>query len=343
MGRILLTGATGFIGSHIAELFAAQGIDCACLVRPRSSRANLAGIRVECRHGDLLDRDSIRRALNGVGMVVHAAGHVRDWGAYATFYEANVKGTVNMLEMCHECGIADVVITGSVSSYGEENCPAAKDETSPYNSHYPYLAHRILPSALNHYRDTKAEATRDAVRFAGGHGMNLTVIEPVWVYGEREFHTGFYEYVKAAKQGVPFVPGSRANRFHVIYARDLARAYLAACEKRLCGVHRIIVGNDRADSMDLVFATFCRYAGVRKPRSLPKWTLYPVAFALELLFTALRSPTPPILTRSRVNMFYDTIEYATRRSRELLGFSPRFSLEQGIEATVAWYKKNGYL
>jgi nucleoside-diphosphate-sugar epimerase len=281
--------------------------------------------------------------MAGHDFVIHIAGLASDWGPFSRFYETNVKGTFNVLKACLENGIRDIIITGTNAVYGEEDYAGIKSEASPFNSHYPYFLDNIFPSMFNHYRNTKALATRLAETFAQSNGLNLTVLEPVWVFGEREKNTGFYEYLRSVRKGMLAAPGSRRNKFHVVYAGDLADAYYAAYQKRLQGVNRFLIGNPKADKMDLIWSHFCREAGMKKPVRLPKWTVYPLAFCLELLYTILKKPTPPLLTRGRVNMFYDNIEYSIDKAKQKLGFACAHTLEQGIQNTVNWYKSKGHL
>jgi nucleoside-diphosphate-sugar epimerase len=343
MDKILLTGATGFIGSHVLEALAEAGLPVAVLVRPQADLTLVRTCRAEGRCGDLRDTKSVREAVTGCSQVIHTAGLVSDWGSPETFQRLNVVGTLNLLEACRTEGIAHVVITGSISSYGEENSSGPKNETCPYRSHYPYFLDGFFPCGLNWYRDSKAHATQAAIAFAQEHRLTRTVLEPVWVYGEREFGTGFYSYLKAVQDGQRFMPGSRRNRFHVVYAKDLAAAYLLACRKRFPGVERIIIGDSEAEPMHRIFGLFCREARLPQPRLLPKWLLYPAAFAMELISTLRHSPTPPVLTRGRLNTFYDSIQFSTEKARSLLGFSCQYSLEEGIRRTVTWYRNNQFL
>ncbi len=364
MPKVLLTGASGFIGSHIAELLVKQDIDLKCLVRPTSDLSFLKQLGVELVYGDLRDKDSIYRALKknsapnhgsegqaaslkdcpiDVDFVIHTAGKSTDWGEYADFYGENVRGTLNVLKACQKAGIRDLIITGSISSYGEENSSQIKSELDPENSHYPYFLDGIFPSAMNYYRDTKALLTKKACRYAAENGLNLCVIEPAWVYGEREFSSGFYAYAKAVQDGMSFMPGSRKNRFHLIYAPDLAQAYLLAYRKKLPGINRIIVGNPAADRLNEFHTLFCRKAGLKPPKLLPKWLVYPPGFALELIASLKGQIEPPMLTRSRVNMMYDNFEFDVQKAKRLLGFEAKTPLQEGIAQSVAWYMQNGYL
>ncbi|WP_042331044.1 NAD-dependent epimerase/dehydratase family protein [Desulfosporosinus orientis] len=341
--RVMITGATGFIGSHITRCFCENQVKVGCLIRKESSLVNIEGLDVELKTGDLRNIEELTRAFRGYDWVIHNAAKVADWGNYEEFYQTNVVGTVNVLIACLQAGIKNVLLTGSNSVYGEENSFSVKDEESPYQSHYPYFGDFLFPCKLNYYRDTKALAKEAALLFAAKHGLNLTILEPVWVYGEREFNTGFYEYLKTAKSGIPFVPGRKENKFHVIYAGDLARAFFLAYLKQLPGIHTFLIGNERPESMDAIYRLFCSEAGLKKPGNLPKPLIYPLAFMMELFFTLARAKKPPLLTRGRVNMFYDNIEFSVEKAREILGFRNSFTLEEGVRRTVFWYKEKGLI
>ena len=288
---VKITGGTGFIGSHIVEYFQERGVDIQPVTRDIA---------------DLRDLNALTKAFEGTDCVIHNAAKACDWGKYKDFYENNVIGTLNVLRACKTNNIKQVIMTGSCSVYGEENCYEVKDETSLPKSHYPYFLHKLFPCAMNYYRDTKQIAKDCAVSFAQTENINLTVIDPVWVYGEKEFNTGFYEYLKTAKN-MPFIMGSKKNKFHVIYAKDLAKAYYLAYQANLQGTHTFIAGNTEARLMEEIYALFCKAAGFRKPRNLPKFIFYPLGFAMELVWTVFRAKNPPPLTRGRVNMFYDNI------------------------------------
>jgi len=341
--NILITGASGLVGAHIAHYFSQYERNVHCLVRKGSKLDFLRELPVKIIYGDITDLASLETLFKGMEWIIHTAAKVTDWGDYADYFLTNVTGTLNVMKAAFRNQIRNVIITGSVSSYGEENSSILKDETFPFRSHYPYAFDRILPSGMNHYRDTKAEATRQAMAFAGQYGMNLTVLEPVWVYGENECNSGFYEYLKIAKSGIPFMPGCRSNTFHVIYAGELARAYYLAFQKQLTGIRRIIIGNQEPETMKSIYELFCAESGLKKPRNIPKWIIYPLALALESIFLLLKRSSPPILTRSRVNMFYDSIGFSTVNAEKLLGFRNQVDLETGIHKTVQWYIKNNWI
>lgn len=186
-------------------------------------------------------------------------------------------------------------------------------------------------------------ATKEAVKIASEHNLNLTIPEPVWVYGEGEFSSGFYEYMKSVKDGMFVVPGSKKNKFHVVYSADCARAFFLAYEKKLKGIERILIGNKEPALMRDIFSYFITDAGLKQPLLIPKWIVYPVALILELIHTVVNIKSSPLLSRGRVNMFYDTIEYSVKKAEKLLGFKNRYSLEEGIHRTVRWYKEHNFI
>ncbi|MCF8296355.1 MAG: NAD-dependent epimerase/dehydratase family protein [Saprospiraceae bacterium] len=340
--KVIITGAAGFIGGHVTEYFCKRYVDVSCYVRKSSDLSLIKNLPVNIINGSVKDYSALENAFKNMDSVIHIAGLVKDWGKYEDFYETNVKGTLNVLKACKANSIQNIIITGSISSYGEENSPEIKTEEHPYNSHYKYFLDSVFPCKMNYYRDTKSKATQEAIKFATENDINLTIIEPVWVYGENEFSSGFYEYIKSVK-GMPFFLGSSKNKFHVVYVKDLARAYFLAFTKKLSGTNRIIIGDKKVDFMDRVYSLFCEELGVKKPKNLPKAIFYPIGFLMELFNTVFSLKNPPLLTRGRVNMFYDNIEYSTKNAEELLGFTNEFSIEEGIKKTVNWYKENNLI
>ncbi|RJP70983.1 MAG: NAD(P)-dependent oxidoreductase [Ignavibacteriales bacterium] len=344
MGRILVTGANGLIGSHITEYFHSKGISPFCMVRERSDTGFLKMLGADIVYGDVTDLQKLISVFNsGIDFVIHTAAKVGDWGTYEDFRKVNVEGTSNVLKAAYANSINNLIITGSVSCYGEESSSIVKDENYPYSSHYKYFMDKIFPSALNFYRDTKAEANVQAIKFAELNQFNLTILEPAWVYGEREFHSGFYDFIKLVKGGLHFLPGSKKNKFHTIYARDLGKIYYLSYKKELQGVNKILAVAPEAPNQFNLFNLFCEKAGIKIPHRIPKSIIYPPAFLTELMYTISRSKNAPPISRGRVNIFYDNIEYSSEKLKALLDFTPDYSLEESIEKTILWYKENKYL
>lgn len=344
MSRIIITGASGLIGSHVAEFFTSKGIRPVCMTRQNSKTDFLKSIGAGIVYGDITDIESLMKVFSpGADFIIHTAAKVGDWGSFSEFYKVNVLGTLNVLKAAKESNIKDVIITGSISCYGEESSSVIKNEDQPYNSHYPYFLDRIFPSGLNFYRDSKAEANKRAIQFAKANSINLTIIDPAWVYGEREFHSGFYDFLKTVKGGLSLVPGSKRNKFHTIYVRDLAKIYYLAFQKRLKGVNEFLAVAPQAEYQYKLFDLFCEKAGFKPLLRLPKGLTYPPAFLAELFYTMFRIKSTPLISRARVNTFYDNIEYSSEKLCRELGFVPDYTFEESVDKTIRWYKENKYL
>ena len=335
--KILVTGANGFIGSHIVDRLLMDGYQVRVLTRESSDLSFLPIEKIEVFQGEL---DNADKALKGCDVLIHAAAHVRDWGNYEMFYQANVIGTRHVLNAAKCCGIKHVVLMSSNAVLGEEDCVRAKSEDAPYKPSMSYL----LPfeCSMNHYRETKAEQEQETIEFCQENNINLTVLRPVWVYGEREFHAGPYEFCKTVLSGVPVLPMGKDNRLHCVNVKDVARAVSLAAQKKLEGIRIYNIGNEEAPKTREYFNLYCRYMGKEPPHYLSFWWFYPLGFLLEMIARLIGSSEPLLLTRARVKFFYYDNIYGTRKAKEELDFVARIPLEEGIKETVAWWKDNGF-
>lgn len=336
---IFLTGATGLIGSHIAEHFAEKGFQITCGMETSDAPDFLKALPVKLVDASITNPHSLTKAMKGASTVIHTAGKVNDWGDWESFYNLNILGTRNVLQSCLANGIKKIILTGSISCFGEETCSFAKNEQSPHKPKYPYFLEKIWPSGMNYYRVSKSIEAKEAREFSMSKKLNVTIIHPVWVYGEREFSSGFYEYMKFVKTGIPFGPGSSKNYVHSIYAHDLARAYELVLEKAPPGFNTYIIGNKEGCRQEEIFKLICSEMNVHKPGNLPKVIVWPIGIISEAIASILHRDTVPFLTRARVNMFYDSICYDTQKAQEEISFTNRFSLEEGIKNTVKWYRE----
>jgi len=116
-----------------------------------------------------------------------------------------------------------------------------------------------------------------------------------------------------------------------------------AYKKELTGINSFLIGNSKADKMNKIYQLFCNNAGIKKPKNIPKCLVYPIGFLLELIYTLFRFKKSPILTRGRVNMFYDNVEYSIKKANKKLKFKNKFGLNEAIKNTVDWYKKNNFI
>ncbi|MBU2104744.1 MAG: NAD-dependent epimerase/dehydratase family protein [Nanoarchaeota archaeon] len=345
--RLFLTGATGFIGSNLLEKFVKEGYEIVALVRPSSNlrfiQEYIDNNQIEIREGDIKNRRGLIGLMEGCDTLIHCASFVGDWGRRKDYYETNVQGTINILETGKEQGIDFTILVSSNAVLGEEDCLRAKREDDVYNPIFPYFLRSIFESDMNHYRNTKALSEKEAIDFSLRNKSNLKVVRPVWTYGPREFNAGPYIFCKSVLLGNRFFPGSRTNKFHTIYVEDLSEMILRLTEKRKRGINIFNTGSQKITTLDEFWKTFCNILGEKPPIYLPKNIVYPLGFGMEALYKTFKSKEAPLLTRARVEMGYCNNIYDVKKIHEEVGPIEETPLRIGVEKTVKWWRKNGYL
>jgi len=315
----LVTGATGFIGSHLAERLARSGRRVRVLVRPESRGKLRPGLAEDVALGDLRDRASLAAAVRGVERVFHCAGHVLDWGTDRVFDEANVRGTRWLLEAALEAGVGRVVHMSSIAVFGTPS-PARFDDDTP------------LASSREPYTRTKVEGERVAMDVAA-RGLPVVVLRPAVVYGPRG--TWLEQPLAMIEQGKMFLLGGGHGTCHPCYIENLLDATLLAAENHAAIGRAFIVGDDDPISFRTYFDAIAKIAG-KAPirRSIPKPAAHLIASGMELWARATGSDERPLLTHAAIAMVTTRSEMSMRRIREELGFAPRFRFVEAMDAIL---------
>jgi nucleoside-diphosphate-sugar epimerase len=340
---VAVTGANGFLGSHIVRSLCRAGHRVVALVRPGSSIEFLKHTEARVVRVDYGDEAALAQALESVEVLVHNAALASDWAPRVAFVEANVETVARVIRAAKAAGVVRLVHISSNAVVGEEDCREAKAEDAPYRPRARYVLESIFPSSMNDYRETKAKGEQQAIALSQAFGFDLTVLRPVWIYGPRERNAGPYEYCQTILSGIPWMPGSRSNRFHAVYVGDVARAVVAVVQRQPPGIKIYHVGPVEAPLQYDYFGCFARHLGVRQPRTIPRGLLLPFVLILELLYWLFRSKTPPLLTRARLEMFYANNVYDTRAITRELAFAADTRLDRGVRLTVRWWRLCGYL
>ena len=317
MPKTLVTGATGFIGSHVARELARRGDDVRITVRESSPREALADLELEEAKCELLDRRAVRRAMTGVERVFHCAGLVslraRDTDRV---FQVNVLATRTLLEECLRANVERVVFTSSVAAIGPAPHGGTADESQVFTA-----GHLGIP-----YVNSKHEAETEALRLAA-HGLPLVCVNPTFVYGRGDVHGGSTSLVRRFLLGR--IPVYTDGAINVVDVGDVARGHLLADEKGEPG-ERYILGN-RNYTWERLFADLARVSGVEPPPlKLPPPVALRMAELLEL--APGRAPVTAVEVRSASQWW----AYRNTKAKRELGWttSPH---EDTIEATVQWY------
>lgn len=322
-GPVLVTGAHGFIGSHLVDELLAAGHRVRGLVSPWGRLDRLAHARgaagLELVRADLTDPATLRGACDGVEVVVHGAARVADWGPWEAFERVNVGGTRALLREAERAGVRRVVLVSSVAVHRYRGFRDADPRALPRDGgHLPYGRSKIL--------------AEDAVMAAEPEGV---VVRPgLWPFGPRD--PNLARVVAAARRGLlPLVDGGRAV-VNTAYVGNLVRGLRLAAERPEAAGRVYLVADDGAPSWRELFGELARLAGGSAPRlSLPGAALGPLAAGIEPLWAALAPGREPPLTRYRADLMRRDVHLSTRAAERELGYRPAVGWREALAASVA--------
>src|SRR3954451_8396708 len=317
MPTTLVTGATGFLGSHVARALAARGDDVRVTVRATSNLDALAGLEVQTAVADLADRRAVRRALKGVSRVFHVAGSTNQRSPADALYEANVGTTRVVLEECLRSEVERVVHTSSTAAVGPAEPGGTADERALWRGGLgiPYV-------------EAKHEAEVEALRIAA-RGLPVVVACPAYVLGRGDLGRSSTELVRRFM--LRRIPAYVEGAINVVDVEDVAAGMLLADAAGVPG-ERYILGN-RNYTWDRLFADLARLSGIEPPAVRLSRTA-----ALALAETLVRAPGPTPITPVEVRSAAQWWPYRSAKARRELGWTTR-PHEETVEATVAWYRE----
>ena len=331
--RALVTGAHGFIGSHLCERLLAAGFGVRALVSPWGSIDNLGAVldRLELTRADITDESGLRGACEGVDVVFHAAARVADWGPWEAFYKTNVLGTQNLLREAERAGAGRFVLVSSVAVF-------------PYAGFRDADARRLERKVTHNdnsvrggeaYARSKV-AAEDAVAGAGREGrLEGVIVRPgLLPFGPRD--ANFERVAGAVKRGLlPLVDGGRAL-VNTAYVENLVEGlYLAGTVPGAAGRDYVIADAGGVTWRDF-FGTLASLLDAPPPRlTLPGALPSAAARPVEALWATLAPKTEPPLTRYRAQLMRRDVHFSLRHAFDELGYRPRVDWREGLARTVA--------
>ena len=317
MPTTLVTGATGFVGSHVARALRARGDEVRATVRANSNLAPLAGLDVETVVAELSDRRAVRRALRGVSRVFHVAGSTNLRAPAEALFEANVVTTRVVMEECLRAEVERVVHTSSTAAVG----PAPEGGTADER--------RLWRGSVGiPYVDAKREAEVEALRIAA-RGLPVVVVCPAYVFGAGDYGRSSTEIVRRFM--LRRIPAYVEGAINVVDVEDVAAGMLLADERGQPG-ERYILGN-RNYTWDRLFADLARLSGIEPPA-----VRLPVPAALALAEALVHAPGPTPITPVEVRSAAHWWTYRSTKARRELGWTTR-PHEETVERTVEWYRE----
>ena len=326
--RVLVTGASGFLGSAVLRKVIEHGYSARALVRPNSPRANLNGLGCEIVIGDIRDRPAMAAALRDVRYLFHVAADYRLWALDPDeIVRNNRDGTRLVMEAVREAGVERVVYTSSVAALKPRDNGGDADECDRAD----------MQSAIGAYKKSKVAAER-AVEEMIGHGLPAVIVSPSTPIGPRDIRptpTGRI-IVEAAKGRLPAYVETGLNLVHV---DDVAEGHMRALTKGRIGENYILGGHNVM--LKEMLAEIARSVGRKPPRlSLPRAPLYPFAYIAETLARIKRKE--PMLTVDALKMARHKMFFSSLKARQELGYTTR-PWRLAIADAVNWFKVAGYL
>ena len=326
--RCFVTGATGFLGSHVARLLLAQGAELRLLVRAGSRLENVADLPAERVVGDLRDLESLKRGMAGCEAAFHVAADYRLWAVNGKeLYDSNVDGTRNILQAARESGVGRVVYTSSVATMGFGNNGKVTDENTPV----------ALGDMIGDYKRSKFLAEQLVIAAARG-GQDVVVVNPTTPIGERD--------IKPTPTGrivVDFLnrkfPAYVDTGLNLVDVRDCAAGHLVAMEKALPG-ERYILGGENL-TLKQILDKLAAITGLPSPNiRLPYAVAYATGVVDTLIAGAIRKREPRV-TLDSVKMGRKKMFVTSAKAERDLGWNAG-PVDGALRRAVEWFRANGY-
>ena len=326
--RVLVTGATGFTGGHLARRLAAGGHEVRALVRDGGrSRALIDEGITSVAVGDLGCPETLPAAVKDVDVVYNVAALYRQAGLPASLYRrVNAEGPARLVEAAAAAGVRRVVHCSTVGVHGDVERPPA-DEDAPFR-----------PGDV--YQETKLEGERLSAEAAARTGIELTIARPTGIYGPGDRR--LLKLFRGVSRRRFVMLGSGGIFYHLTYVTDIADGLRLCGEVPAAAGRTYLLAGPEVTTLSELVERIARQAGVQPPRlRLPVWPVWMAGAICEAVCRPFGVEPP--LYRRRVDFFTKSRSFRIDRARAELGFAPAVGLDEGIARTLAWYREHGWL
>ncbi len=326
---VLITGASGFVGSAVARIALQKGFAVRLLVRSTSPRTNLDQLDAQIVTGDMRDVASMRAALRGVRYLFHVAADYRLWAPDPHEIErANLEGAEATMRAALDEGVERIVYTSSVATLKVTSSGTSADETSPLTAE----------QAIGVYKRSKVLSERAVERMIADAGLPAVIVNPSTPIGPRDVKptpTGRI-IVEAATGKMPAFVDTGLNLVHV---DDVAAGHFLALERGRIG-ERYILGGENLPLQQML-ADIATIVGRKPPTiSLPRWPLYPLAYGAEAV--ARITKREPFVTVDALKMSKNKMYFSSTKAERELGYRAR-PYREGLQDALAWFRQAGHL
>ena len=329
MAHYLVTGATGFLGAHVAEACVQRGHTVSTIARATSDTSRLEKLGVTIHRGDLADPAVVTRALDGVDVVVHCAAKVGDWGPVEEYRAINVDALRHMLDACKGRPLQRFVHISSLGVYAARHHHGT-DETEPLPAQH-----------MDGYTQTKVESEKLVLDYQKQHGIPVVVLRPGFIYGPLD-RTVLPKLVDNLRRGRVKYLGSSDSLMNTIHVSNLVDAIFLAVEKPEAIGQIFNLTDGEAVTKRRFMETICAALDIQPPsRTVPLWLAKLVAGLMEWNARRRGAKEAPMLTQARIKFLGLNLDYSIEKAKRVLGYRPRVTFEEGMRETMAWYKQQG--
>lgn len=325
--RVLVTGGTGFIGSHLVEALLQKGVGVRCLLRKTSDRNWLKNLPIEAVYGDCRDKNSLKEAVHGVDQIFHLAGVTKAIHE-KTFFEVNAQGTENLILAClkNNPHIKKFIHLSSQAAAG----PCLKGDKMRESD----------PCApISAYGRSKQMGEELALSYASH--LPILILRPCAVYGPRE--RDIYQFFKLLTKRIKLSLSGMEQHISLCYVEDVIRAILLASQSQQPSGEIFFISDGQDYRLDEIEDILAKVIGIN-PYSfrLPKWTMVEMASFSELISKITKKPS--LLNRGKMEeILQKNWVCDITKAKTAFGFEPQIPFEQGAKLTYEWYKKENWL
>jgi len=323
--KICVTGANGFVGSHLCKALIDRGDQVVGLVRKTADLEFIRDLKgLEICTGDIADSDSLQHAFDGACVVYHVAGYVSDWGEWRVFQAVNIGGVENVIRSAIACGVARVVHMSSVSVYGfPDGNDIGEDQSWVQRPEDPYVT-------------SKQQGEKIALSFNGAE-IEVTALRPGGIYGPNDRITSLKLFPEIARRRFLYVDGGR-HATAPVYIDNLVQAAVLAGDHPSAPGQVYNIVDDGATSWRQYIEWICEDLDCARPLiSVPSWIAWPLACVIEAVAKAGDTKSPPPVTKYRIRAVMGDSRYSSDTAKRELGYAPEISTREGIRRTVEWY------
>ena len=322
---VLVTGATGLLGSHLVDLLIERGQRPRVLVQPGTGIPGSERSEVDVHLGNLEEGEVLKEVVRDVDIVLHCAARTGPWGPADEFESTNVEGLANLVQAARSAAVRRFVHVSSITVHGNDVRGVA-DETFPF---------RVEP---NPYSRSKVEGERLLGRLIRDEGAPVTIVRPGWIYGPRDV-ASFARFATMIQQHKMVIVGSGENRLPLIYVADAAQGVLLAAESEgTVGRSYLLVGTEPVNQRDYLSAIAAALGVPAPTRHIPYRVALMLGAGFELGARLTHRRRPPPLTRYGIKLLGGDNQFVTERATRELGFLPQVELSEGVRRSVEWFR-----